>query len=406
MGSNTKAGTLPTGNSINGDSTFHFDGIFRDVNDKNTREKLYAAQQQLTDNRWEDAKNQLRSIINDIQDGHDKRNIKLVLKEVELYEKRHIDTSIEPAKKVDWEDVCSREVEIYFEPYDELPQSIFTLKQWNSKYGQQRVMMGRRILSHQWIASKIRELHCSHITASMLLGLMVDYRVRDDGYVVYYHPLTAAEKKFIMQDIIQNRLKDMEIVYPYPPLVTEYKTEIVCPDQGWEVDESLVLTMGESEVILREYSAEFLKALNKEHLRMYDPGCSTGQFLWAMKQALPSSYTMGQDLSSQMAKYASKRVDEVHCGNAMVPKVADETSDVVFVRFINSEIPKAKDARKFIPPLSKTVKKGGHLVIFGHTPVLVSAADLLMEGNLTLEQCVGGDAKWDGIFQYYVCRKQ
>ena len=403
MDEKDRRGSLPT--ATDGNATFDFDGVFRDVNDKGTREKLYGAQKLITDDMWEDAKNQLRSIVNALPHGHDKRNIKLVLKEVELYEKRRIDTSVEPAKKVDWEDVCSREVEMYFEPYDELPQSILTLKQWNTKDGQQRVMVGRRILSHQWIASKIRELHCSHITASMLLGLMVDHRVQDNGYVVYYRPLTAAEKKFIMHDIVQNRIKEMEIIFPFPPLQTVFKTEIHCPDEGWEIDETLALQLGEGEVFLREYSVQFLKSLNNEYLHLYDPACSTGQFLWTMKQSLPNSYTVGQDLSEQMVQFATKRVDEIHCGNAIQPKIAEETADVVFVRFVNSEVLKTKDARTMIHPLLKSVKKGGHIVIFGHTPVLISAADLLMDSSLKLDRCIGGDPKWDGIFQYYVCHK-
>ncbi|KAK3088389.1 hypothetical protein FSP39_018541 [Pinctada imbricata] len=398
-----RKGSLPT--ATDGHATFDFDGVFRDVNNSDTRSKLYASQKLITENKWEEAKEKLRSIIKDLEEGHDRRNISLVMKEVELYQRRHIDPSVTPAEGIDWAAVCSRTPEMYFERYDELPQSVFTLGAWGSREGQGRTLVGRRILSHQWIASKIRELHCSHIRASMLLGLMIGHRVQDDGYLVYYRPLTAAEKKYIMHDIVHNRIKEMEIIFPYPALQTAFKTEIHCPDEGWEIDETLALQLGEGEVFLRDYSVDFLKSMRKDDLILYDPACSTGQFLWTMKQALPNSYTVGQDLSEQMVQFATKRVDEIHCGNAIEPKIAAETADVVFVRFINSEVLKTKDARSMVHPLLQSLKRGGSVVIFGHTPVLVSAADLLMDSGLQIDRCIGGDPKWDGIFQYYVCHK-
>lgn len=398
-----RSGSLPT--ATDGHDTFNFDGVFRDVNNKLTRERLYAAQKLVSEGKWQNAKDALKVLISEVTDKHDNRNLRMILKEIDLYQERHIEDSVERHEAVNWKTVSERRPTRYSERWDELPQSIFLLKSWKMEDGSLRVIVGRRILSHQWITNKIRELHCSHIRASMLLGVFVDLRIQDDGVVVLYRQLTGSEKKTIMHDIVHKYLQEMELVFPFPALQTEYKTEIHCPDEGWEIDETLALQLGEGEVFLRDFSIKFLKTLGKEDLFLYDPACSTGQFLATMKEAFPNSYTAGQDLSYQMTLFAGKRLDEVHHGNAAEPKITDDIADVVFVRFINSEVMKASDARVMVHPLVRVLKRGGHLIIFGHTPVLVSSADLLMDEGLEVLQCIGGDAKWDGVFQYYVCKK-
>lgn len=398
--SDERRGSLKT--ATDGDEAFNFDGVFRDVNDKNTRVKLYSAQAYVKDGEWAKAKTILKETIASLEEGHDRRNLELVLREIERYQKFSVDATISSASDINWLEVCERKPEMHFEKYDELPQSVFMIKNWR-KTG--NILVGRRLLSHQWIANNIRELHCSLIRAGMVLGVLADQRVQEDGVVVYYYPLTAEEKQFYMQDVFINHLKDTEIVFPYPPLQTVMKTEIHCPDEGWEIDEKLALQLGEGEVFLRKFSVSFLKSLERDDLFLYDPACSTGQFLATMKSGLPNSYTFGQDLSPCMVKYAKNRLDEVRCANAVHPQVPPETADVEFVRFINSEVLKTKDARNMIEPLLRSLKSGGYLVTFGHTPVLVSAVDFRMASGLEIVQCIGSDSEWNGIFQYYVCKK-
>lgn len=402
--STERKGSLPT--ATGGHDTFDFDGVFRDVNDKDTRVRLYSAQACVKDGKWAEAEQILKDAIGDSPEGHDQRNLKIVLREVERYQQYHIDISCPSATGIHWEEVCARKPEMYFEKFDELPQSIFVMKFWRAADSQNHVLVGRRLLSHQWIANKIRELHCSHVRAGMLLGVLADERVQEDGVLVYYYPLTAEEKRFHMHDVVTKHLNDIEIAFPFPPLQTPLKTEIHCPDEGWEIDETLALQLGEGEVFLRDYSIKFLKTLGREDLFLFDPACSTGQFLATMKSGFPNSFTFGQDLSPCMVKYAKHRVDEARCANALDPQVPDETADVEFVRFINSEVLKARDARLMIGPLLKPLKTGGYMITFGHTPVLVSTSDFKMSERFEILQCVGGDPEWDGVFQYYVCKKK
>lgn len=51
-----------------------------------------------------------------------------------------------------------------------------------------------------------------------------------------------------------------------------------------------------------------------------------------MKRAVADAYTVGQDLSSNMVRYARSRLDEVHCGDCRQPAIADNSVDVVFCR--------------------------------------------------------------------------
>ena len=92
--------------------------------------------------------------------------------------------------------------------------------------------------------------------------------------------------------------------------------------------------MASRQEILREYSRQFLLSLGQPDLHLYDPACSNGVFLQAMKVALPRCRTIGQDLSPNMVAYAARRLDEVHCGDCRIPAVGQASVDVVFCRCV------------------------------------------------------------------------
>ena len=385
-----------------GNTDFAFLGIFRDVHAKEERDKLYKAQELVSLDKWDDAKALLKEALTDNIDEHDVRNLTLILEEVERYQERVIPEGTKAADDIDWEEVSRRPVLKYFEKFNEIPQGIFFLRSNTSD----RVIVGRRILSHQFVKNKIRELHCSHVTASMLLGKLVDERIQEDGVVLFYKELSAGEKIKLINDILETGMPEFELTYPFPALVHLNKAEIQSPEEGWEIDEKLALSLGQGEVYLREYCIKFLKSLGVDDLRMFDCACSTGQFLYTMKTALPNSYTIGSDLSAHMAKYAEKRVDEIHCANALQPPVPPNSVDIVFVRFINSEVIKTEIAHIFLKPLANCLKVGGHMIILGHTPILTSAAEIKMiVPNLEILQCIGGAKEWNGIFQFYIAKR-
>ena len=393
--------SLPT--HTTGHHEFNFNGVFREVHSVPARNRLYKAQANIAERKWQDAKDLLALAIEEPTcDDHDRRNLKLVLSEVEMYQARAIPEGTKPKENISWNDIRSRRVSKHFERFIDLPQSIFLLKSNKTD----RVVVGRRVLSHQYVDNKIRELHCSHVTPDMIFGPLVDQRVKEDGYVVFYNDMTPDEKLGLMKSILDNGVEEYELNIPFPPLIGEKKQEIESPDAGLEIDEKLALSLGEGEVYIRDFTVRFLKALGRDDLRLFDCACSTGQFLYTMKQGVPGSYTIGSDLSAHMVKFATKRVDEIYCANALEPKVPNKSVDVVFIRFINSEVVKTEIAPIFLKPLSECLKKGGLMIILGHTPILTSAAEIkMLVPNMEIQQCIGGDLEWSGIFQYYVLKR-
>jgi isonocardicin synthase len=75
------------------------------------------------------------------------------------------------------------------------------------------------------------------------------------------------------------------------------------------------------------------------------------------------------------------------------------------VRFLNFDVVTTSAAHRLLPRIAECCKEGGTLILFGHTPVLVSAQWL---DQLGLDM-VQRNASWgDGqaAFQYYVARKR
>lgn len=393
--------SLPT--HSDGHPEFNFNGVFRDVHSEAARNKLYDAQEFMAQRKWDDAKSLLKSALNEKScDEHDVRNLKFILAEVEMYQARAIPEGTLSSESISWEEIGRREVKKHFERIDELPQSVFTLKSNKTS----RIVVGRRILSHQYVDNKIRELHCSHVTPEMFFGPLLDQRITEDGYIVFFNEMTAGEKLCLMREILDNGIQEYELTFPFPALIGDRKEEIQSPEEGWEIDEKLALSLGEGEVYIRDFTVRYLKALGRNDLRLFDCACSTGQFLYTMKEGVPGCYTIGSDLSAHMVKFAEKRVDEIYCANALEPKIPNQSVDVVFIRFINSEVVKTEIAPIFLKPLSKCLKKGGLMIILGHTPILTSAAEIrMMVPNIEIMQCIGGDLEWNGIFQYYVCKR-
>lgn len=89
----------------------------------------------------------------------------------------------------------------------------------------------------------------------------------------------------------------------------------------------------------------------------------------------------------------------------MEPKIEAGSADFCFVRFLNSEVVKSSEAEALLTALLPTVKKGGYVIIFGHTPVLLSSANYRALPEFEVIQCIASAVDNSGIFQYYVLKK-
>ncbi|KAK6195021.1 hypothetical protein SNE40_000540 [Patella caerulea] len=378
-------------------------GIFRGARAKQTAKMVEKAQICLADFDFKSAKSILTETSEFCTDLHDQDYLQWVLAEITKYEEQKIPLNCRSSREIDWSSIQSRPLKKISERFQDLPQSFIIIRVESNHHGVQ-FFVGRKLLSELYRNAQISELHCSLVTANMLLGCLEDLRITQNAANIFYRPFKHEEKMKIMRNMIDN-MANVEITYPFPMLRPDTKEELVCPTEGWDVDEDFAEQLEAGEVILWQYSLEFLRSLGSENLRVYDPACSNGQFLENMKAGMPHGYFIGQDLNPSMVKYTKNRIDEVHCGNCMIPRVDKESVDVAFFRFLNSEIVKTDDVIPLLTAVGDVIKPGGHMVIFGHTPVLLSSSELKMLPGWRVLQSVGGGKKWKGIFQFYVIKK-
>ncbi|KAK3594325.1 hypothetical protein CHS0354_024261, partial [Potamilus streckersoni] len=367
-----------------------YDGIFKGMYDESLRKLFQEGRKLLFVGEWRQGKAAFSQALEKAATAkNDRKTLTLILSEINRYEKYKIHPSTEPVKTISWETVTSRKLCRLDESVFELPQSIFFLDIGKPGQPDYVRMLGRKILSDLWVKFKIPEIHCSFITADMILGVYHDERVSESNVTLFYSPLTNPEKLYIMDKIIKSHGNETELIFPFSLLRESTRKEHCSPPEGWVIDDAFAVMLGCGEDRIRQCTIEFLKSTNLRKPKLYDPACSTCVFLSTLKKAFPDCYTIGQDLSAQMAVISRERVDEVYCGNAMNPMIEAGTADAVFIRFLNSEVVKTKEAEELLKAVLLTVKEGGYMVTFGHTPVLLSSSNFKMLEGFEYKQSVG-----------------
>ena len=315
--------------------------------------------------------------------------------EIKIYNELFFNSDdIKNIMNINCKNILSRDT-LVFKDYDyNLPQNIFVI----SSYKGQKIV-GRKIRSVLRIENKINAINCSMITAPMLLGFLKKRSKKGKRITIEYFPFTNEEKKYIFNDLKNNRLYD--IYYPYKYRDFNTNKEEKSPDNGWTFNPEKKEYLGYGEVHFRKFTTQFYKNLDMNNKIIYDPACSTGEFLDDFKKSYPASYTIGHDLSQEMIDYAKSFVDEFCCCNAINSPLKEQSVDLMFLRFLNSEVVTTKDAYKIFKVLISKVKKNGFIVCFGHTPVLITK-QWFIKNNLKPIICNGYAKDRDAIFQYYV----
>lgn len=321
----------------------------------------------------------------------------LETKEIEIYNELFFnDDDINDIETIDKREILSRKI-VSFSDYDyNLPQNIFIIKNFMGN-----VIVGRKIRSVLRKDNKINAINCSMITAPMLLGFIKSRKKDGRRITINYYPFTNEEKKYIFNKLRDNRMYDIYYPYKYRDFYTNL--EECSPEEGWSFNPEKKEYLGYGEVHLREFTINFFKSLDIDFSdkKIYDPACSTGEFLSSFKKSFPKSYTIGHDLSEQMVAYSKDYVDESCCCNAIDSPLKNKSVDVMFLRFLNSEVVTTRVAYKIFDVIKSKVKKGGLIVAFGHTPVLITK-EYFIKSGLKPIICNGYDKKNNAIFQYYV----
>ncbi|MEU1018298.1 MULTISPECIES: class I SAM-dependent methyltransferase [unclassified Streptomyces] len=265
----------------------------------------------------------------------------------------------------------------------------------------ERWYAGCKTISDYVLDQGMPGVFCSQVYWYNVVGTVANVRTSDADARIVFEPLDEAGRRAAFDAITPLT----EIVHPFAKQ-REPGREKTSPPDGWLVTEERAAFLGLGEEHIRRYTRErfapWLKAAAGEVLA-YDPACSTGQFLSEFAALDPARIrTVGQDLSRQMADFAASRLEKVVCGDAADPAVEPGTADIVFSRFLNSEVVSTAQAREILPGLVRTLRPGGIMVLLGHSPVLLDTVDLLGCG-LRVQQTVARHD--DALFQYYVCER-
>lgn len=332
--------------------------------------------------------------------GKEINDLLVLKKELQHYKRMRVVDSVEE-KKYTYEEVQMRPLSVFEVDENEAEDRVFLIE-----FGDRYKLVGYKILVDYFKnkGNGFSDID-SRITVDMLLGIYEKIQIEKGKVSIKFYSLESSEKRYIFNLI--KRKVDVEICYPIV-----LKTES-CRMPRWEeiwagrsmakTEEENIEFLSNTEPHLRKYTEEVLKKNDMHKFVIYDPACSTGEFLEYVKQKFKDAYTIGHDMDENMINIAKKRVDEFACCNAFESSIESEYVDVLALRFLNYAVVNRVEAEKLFKQLVKKVKKGGLVVCFGHTPVLLSGL-FFEEYTVEIIGKVGYEEASDSIFQYYAMR--
>ena len=330
-------------------------------------------------------------------------NVPLSKNEIYELEKNYYDTMIIKDNKninnVNYDEVIQRKENIFVDKDFNLPQNIFFLELPNG-----HTIFGRKILSILHRNKELTSLNCSRIDDNMIIGILKNYSYKSPNISIEYYPLKDGERICIYNSIKYNNNINIHFPFTYYDYFT--KQEKSSPKDGWHYYENLDIYLARGEKHIRKETIKFLSdELLTSSTVIYDPACSTGNFLKEIKDNFPNIFTIGADLSKEMMEVASPKVDLALCENAYNSSIHNNSVDYLFLRFLNFHVVTKKEALEIYKILLEKVKSGGKIICFGHTPVLLSKEELINR-NCNLNCCSAYDDEYNSKFQYYVLTKK
>jgi isonocardicin synthase len=278
-----------------------------------------------------------------------------------------------------------------FEAFDARPYDLFVLRNGATR------ALGRRYPSG---AGRRRT---SLVDASNILGTLEREQVFSEGVTAFFRPLTDGCRRELFRELA--RRPDTDLYYPFPALSRGNGREWCTPADYWQPTPDRVRALDEDEALLREKTIALLADYDLRGRILFDPGCSTGTFLSSIKARYPGAIIVGQDSSPAMAEFCRDRFDDVYVGDSATPGVAEESVDFVFFRFLNFHVITTQRAHDLFLVNAKRCRVGGHILVAGYTPVLLSAEWFEILGLQVLQRIAFFDER-DAVCQFYWLRRE
>ncbi|MCH9755213.1 MAG: class I SAM-dependent methyltransferase [Candidatus Rickettsiella isopodorum] len=282
-----------------------------------------------------------------------------------------------------------------FEAWEDQPIRFFFFAIGSQTY------CGRKLLSDIVTCHGSPGFFCSLVKIEMLLGELIRSQVSQEGVELFYKPLSFTKRCQIFEQLKNHR--EIDIYYPFVHLSKVERLEINTPEQGWFITKERAHLLSLGERYLRKISADLVKSGGNKKPIIYDPACSTGEFLSVIKQAVPESIVIGQDISPQMCEWAASKLDQVICGNSMNPGVTTASCDYIFFRFLNAEVVSTQLAKQLFIKIICCLKPNGLAILFGHTPVLL-AVSFMEHLGFQMKSCNYYIESEMAVVQYYVIK--
>ncbi|CAN7573818.1 MULTISPECIES: class I SAM-dependent methyltransferase [unclassified Pseudomonas] len=259
--------------------------------------------------------------------------------------------------------------------------------------------VGRKVLQHTdtdgWHINSL-------LRPWMLLGPLAEWHWGNEGAEIYFRGVTRQEKETAFH--VAQTKPDSEVCFPLP-VTDDTGLEFVCPPEYWQCNESLAKQLDADESHFRQHCATLLKTISSPGAVIHDPACSTGEFIAHLARELPDRHCLGSDRSASMIEHAKNRHGtssaEFYLADARNIASAGIKCDVLILRFLNAEVMTRADAQQTLHDMAPCVNPGGTIIVFGHTPVLISVPYMAQILKLQVISSVAARPGHTELFQFY-----
>ena len=231
-----------------------------------------------------------------------------------------------------------------------------------------------------------------------IVGEIHGIETDSSGYVLAYRAIDPAA----VRAMVQARPGASELTYPLRRKLGGAET--VQTPAYWNNRAADPESLDADEGFLREQAATLLAPNLRSGDLVFDPACSTGRFLQEIGQRAPGCRLRGQELSPQMVAIARRRLADVRLGSADQPACADAAAQLLICRFLNLDVVTTDQARGLFGRLVQCVAPGGRMLVVGHTPVLLTAADMTRP-DLALEKSHMLTPDGHALYQFYLLKR-